>query len=74
LVLAFALGNYAQVRRESPGLEEQARNLHDEVLLANVRELRARIAPDPLGKLLFVVALLLSLGLGLAAYAGGLGP
>lgn len=56
LVEAFARGDHRHVREEAPRLAERA--VDDEVRRC-ARELRARIDPDPTGKVLIVIAAVL---------------
>jgi hypothetical protein len=59
LIAAFEAGNYAQVRRDAPGVAERAT---DPGVRAAALELRERIEPDPVARyLLFASTLLLVL-------------
>ncbi len=65
LVEAFARGNYAFVRREA---ENVARRATNRAVREAARELRCRVDPDPLARLLLILALLLLAALVLWTY------
>lgn len=56
LVAAFEEGNYARVREEAPRL---AKATEDDAVRRAATVLRARIDPDPLSKVLFILTGLL---------------
>jgi hypothetical protein len=62
LVEAFTRGDYRHVREEAPKL---AKTSEDEKVRAAAKELRARIEPDPLAKILLVLTLALLAALSL---------
>lgn len=70
LVLAFAAGNYARVKKEAPARAREAQERGEPELAAHFRELGERVSPEPLARALFLAAFLLIAALAWAAYGG----